>query len=98
MYLILWLVIPSENQGSTIDKQSLEKNAQEIKDSALKAAGQVKSYTQNYNPRMVFGLLLLGLGVIMLFDNLGIWHSTYLWKFWPLGLILLAVVIIGKEK
>ena len=44
-------------------------------------------------PQLVFGLFVMGLGVILGLDSMGIADAGYLIRFWPVGLILLGTTI-----
>lgn len=98
IYIILWLIIPSENQGAVIDKESIKKNAEEIKKSTVKMADQVKTYTQNHNPKVILGLILVGLGIVFLLDNFNIFRGIYFYKIWPVIFVILGILILTKEK
>ncbi|MBI4914193.1 MAG: hypothetical protein HY823_15805 [Acidobacteria bacterium] len=42
--------------------------------------------------RVLFGLILVALGAALLLDNLGYLHLQVSYRWWPLALVLLAVV------
>lgn len=49
-------------------------------------------------PQLVFGLFVMGLGVVLGLDSLGIADAGYLLRFWPLGLILLGTTIASRPE
>ena len=49
-------------------------------------------------PQLVFGLFVMGLGVILGLDSLGIADAGYLLRFWPTGLILLGFMIASRPE
>ena len=49
-------------------------------------------------PQLVFGLFVMGLGVILGLDSLGIADAGFLLRFWPLGLILLGMTIASRAE
>ena len=49
-------------------------------------------------PQLVFGLFVMGLGVILGLDSLGIADAGFLLRFWPLGLILLGATIASRAE
>jgi predicted membrane protein len=49
-------------------------------------------------PQLVFGLFVMGLGVILGLDSLGIADAGFLLKFWPVGLILLGTTIASRAE
>jgi predicted membrane protein len=49
-------------------------------------------------PQLVFGLFVMGLGVILGLDSLGIADAGFLLRFWPAGLILLGATIASRPE
>lgn len=49
-------------------------------------------------PQLVFGLFVMGLGVILGLDSMGIADAGYLLRFWPVGLILLGTTIANRAE
>ena len=49
-------------------------------------------------PQLVFGLFVMGLGVILGLDSMGIADAGYLLRFWPVGLILLGTTIASRAE
>jgi hypothetical protein len=49
-------------------------------------------------PQLVFGLFVMGLGIILGLDSLGIADAGYLLRFWPVGLILLGTTIASRAE
>jgi predicted membrane protein len=49
-------------------------------------------------PQLVFGLFVMGLGVILGLDSLGIADAGYILRFWPTGLILLGATIASRPE
>ena len=45
--------------------------------------------------RMVMGLIVVGLGVLFLLENLGIVYVRNVWEFWPIILIMLGLARMG---
>lgn len=50
------------------------------------------------NGRLVFGTIILLLGILFLLQNLGIFYVDRLWQFWPVALIALGIarVVDGR--
>ena len=96
LYLILWLIIPSQNSITEITGESIKKNADEIKERAQKFAEDLKSHRfegRRENSRQLFGIILLILGVMFLFSNIGIFKIFNFEKLWPVFLIILGLAI-----
>lgn len=99
IYIILWLIIPSEASGSTIDKENIKKNVEEMKASAGDLGKKFKSYSKGYNTRTVVGIILIGIGAVTLLDNLGIFKYFYLNKLIPGAiLIILGILIFTRDR
>ena len=49
-------------------------------------------------PQLVFGLFVMGLGIILGLDSLGIADAGYILRFWPAGLILLGVTVASRPE
>ncbi len=93
LYLILWVVIPSESEGST-SQDTIRKGADEIRGKAHEFAGKMKS--KNYQGRSWFGILIILFGLGFLFSNFGL--NLNLDRFWPFILIILGFFLITKTK
>jgi len=86
-YIILWIVIPEE--GETTEKDSKEEpKKEEAKE------GAVECCTGEHSGRLVFGLVLITLGGLFLFDEL--WRPFV--KLWPLILIILGVWMLVRRS
>jgi Domain of unknown function (DUF5668)/Cell wall-active antibiotics response 4TMS YvqF len=40
------------------------------------------------SPRLFFGLAIMGIGLVLTLDNLGLLESSQVWRFWPVLLII----------
>jgi predicted membrane protein len=45
----------------------------------------------SHGPGIVFAFLLIGAGVLLFLDNVGLFHFHDIWRFWPVALIALGV-------
>lgn len=97
IYLILWLIIPSEGNPSEISQQNIKIGADEMRQRAQNFAQEAKSYTKKGNPRQTLGIILIILGAFFLIQNFSFFRFDFLFKFWPLLLIALAIYLIGKN-
>lgn len=99
IYIILWLVLPPKSKAINSPestKQTMQDNLNEVRDKVSGLAKTMKVDKDN-NSRIVLGILLLVIGVIILFDNLGfrIWFD--IGKFWPLLLIVLGFYLVSRK-
>ncbi len=98
LYIILWLVIPSQSQAGGVPSDHVRENAKEIKLKAQEFAKNVKisKMPSQTNTKQIIGLLLLGLGLVFLLENFGIFPFLRIDKLWPLILVLIAFAILRK--
>ena len=99
LYIVLWLVLPTKSKVTNtpeITKQTIKDNFGEVKD-RVSGLAQTMRVDKDGNSRTVLGILLLVIGVIILFENLGfrIWFDIS--KFWPLLLILLGFYMVSRK-
>lgn len=97
IYLILWLIIPSEGKPSEISQESLRRGADEMRAKAQSFADEAKIYSKKTNSRQTVGIILIILGAFFLLQNFTLFRFDFLFKFWPLLLIVLAIYLIGKN-
>jgi phage shock protein PspC (stress-responsive transcriptional regulator) len=93
LYIILWLIIPSDKKV----KVSVKENAEEIKEEAKDLIEKGRIYAKKDEGRYLFGLMLALLGFLFLLDNFGIFRLENIFKLWPILLISLAFIIIFKK-
>ncbi len=99
LYLILWLIVPSEGSGSEITKENIEKNAGEIKDKAQQFAKDMKLNSTNLNSRQLFGVMILVFGLLLLLGNFGFMNFNSIMKFFPaIIVIIVGVAILNKRE
>jgi phage shock protein C len=96
LYIIAWVLIPNdpqcENKKDVGDEMKEKANAaaEEIK----KAVG--KEGKNNYSLGLIFGALLIFLGIGLFFQNI---IGVDFWKgFWPVVLIVVGLVLIMRAK
>lgn len=97
VYLILWIVLPSETTKKDISEETIKENVDEIREKAEEFASSGKSQSW-------WGVILLIAGLFFLFDNFGLFRvfrqyiNFNLWDLWPLILIFFAFKMLGGEK
>src|SRR6267142_1188041 len=42
-------------------------------------------------PGLVLAVLMIGAGVLLFLDNIGLFHFRDIWQYWPVALIILGV-------
>ncbi len=94
-YLILWLILPSESDKSKEMEDIMKKNSEELKTTAESAAKEIKD-TANKSSKSVWGMFLIGFGGLLLLQNYGFAHYLQLDKTWPVILIVLGFLVLGR--
>lgn len=95
LYLLLWIIIPSEGKKTQLNEQSIRDNVDEMR-------GQVRSWAHSIgtapqdSARSWLGILLLLLGIYFLMRNLGIFMDLPLGQLWPIALVLIGISIFMK--
>jgi phage shock protein C len=102
IYLVLWLITPLEGQTETSDLPEIARtNVDEITQRARTVGEDVHRTVATANPQagIVIGVILIGLGVIFLLQNLNL---AWLWwldfdVLWPSALIIVGVVLLLRR-
>jgi phage shock protein C len=95
IYLVLWIIIPNEKDVDKDSKDTIRQNAEELKTKAKAFAEEFKDMSAKDNPHNWFGFLIIIIGVLFLFDNLGFLQFHL---FWPLVLIVLGFFLVFRNK
>jgi len=93
VYFILWILIPNENCINKQSDETIKQNAQELKDKAKSFAQEFKDMSSEKKPRNWFGFIVIFLGLLFLFDNLGFLKFNL---FWPILLIGFGFFLLFK--
>jgi phage shock protein C len=92
-YLILWLVLPLETDPAKDPQDQIKANAKEIKTKANLLAQE----TRTGSARSIWGLFLVGLGVLFLLQNFGLAKIIDWGRLWPIMLIVLGFAILSRK-
>lgn len=95
IYLVLWILIPNENDVDKNSEDTIKQNAEELKTKARAFAQEFKGMSREDHPRSWFGFLVIIIGLLFLFDNLGFLQFHL---FWPLLLIALGFFLVFKNN
>lgn len=99
IYLILWIIVPAESSTDEgITRDFLHNNINEIKDRTRNFAEEFRATDRRQNSRNYAGIILLGLGVLFLLQNLGIFARYNVTHLWPLILIVLGFALLARRS
>ncbi|MCL5407302.1 MAG: PspC domain-containing protein [Patescibacteria group bacterium] len=102
IYLVCIFLIPEENGTKKSAQKSGDEIKKEVKDKVQQVASEIRTNFHSREDRnrgsQIFGLIVLLLGLIFLFQNIFTWFSFG--RFWPLILILIGIIILfgGTKK
>jgi len=88
LYVVLWLIVPSQQGGKIADQKTIKENIQEIREETEKIGRR--------QGRRWFGILLLTFGIILLLHNLGFFR-LFVGKLWPLVLVIIGIAMLFKD-
>lgn len=98
MYLILWIVIPSESSTSRFSQEQIRENIDDMKQRAGHFTKRFRKQSNNDdNSAFVWGVLIIGLGFLFLLNNYGFLRWVDLGKLWPFILIILGFSILTRK-
>ncbi len=94
LYLILWIVIPTEKNLTKSVNDTIHDNFEEVKETASNFTKQIKTDDNN---KMFFGFLVIGVGVIFLMNNFG-FRFINMSRLWPVFVIALGFMMISRKR
>lgn len=92
IYIILWILVPSESYINSSSDDTIKANAQEMKKKAKTFADEFKSENPH---RSWFGAIIIVIGVLFLTDNLGFLKFNVVW---PVVLIAIGAMLLLRER
>lgn len=102
IYLILWLLLPSEHKALSADGEvDFISNPEEFAGRAREMGDELREAVSHPNPQSTFfiGAALILIGIVFLVDNLNITWLRWLdfGVLWPLAVIAVGVVLIIRR-
>jgi phage shock protein C len=101
IYLVLWIVIPCDEQGEVASATTIRAGAEEIAQRAKTLGDDVRASVQNGNPQatLIAGVALVVLGAVFLAQNLQIvWLRWFdFGVLWPLMLIAIGIALMWRR-
>ncbi len=101
VYIVLWLLLPSDQNPGVSPEENVKKSAEEIKNSAESFSHQIRSNFEgniaNAQPGRAIGIIVLVLGFLFLLNNTGIFDVINFGQLWPVLLIAVGFAIITRK-
>lgn len=109
-YIILTIVVPLETSKSTVPKDTIKENVEEMKRTADELGHEIQSTFSKgegdteeeaevrHRRRSLFGIALVVIGVIFLLSSLDLlWW--FRWSYlWPLAIVAIGLIIIVSNR
>jgi phage shock protein C len=98
VYIILWLVIPSEVSNQVLSQDHIKENAKDMRQKAESFAHDIRGQgVQGKDSRPWWGILILVIGAAFLMSNFGLFDFSEVAKLWPLALVALGLFILFRR-
>ena len=95
LYLILWLVIPSQSKIMHSSNENFKENIEEMKTRAQNFTQDIQGNANG--SRAGFGAVIVILGLMFLLNNYGYTHLFNFSRLWPVLLIVFGFFIITRK-
>lgn len=99
IYILMWILIPSESQINETSPNTVKNNVEEIKKRTQSFAHSLrfKNTHSQENSRFWWAILIIALGFFFLFRNFGIFDALELGRFWPMILIIVGLIFLLRK-
>jgi len=106
LYIVLWLIVPSEASVGKSIRESMRENVDEMAQSARDISSEVQA-TLRRTPTegahrieraALAGLILVAIGVLFLLANLDLLGWLRWARFWPLILIVIGLLLLLRRR
>lgn len=98
LYIILWIIIPTESDVVKTSDDHIRANVAEIRSKAEKFAQDMRINRRKEDSRFWWGIIILILGVTFLLSNFGIFGFFNFGKLWPLILIFFGLLVLLRRR
>jgi len=106
LYIVLWLIVPSEASAGKDLRTSVRENVGEMAQSARDITNEVQATlrrspsegARRIEPAALAGLLLVAIGVLFLLANLDLLGWLRWARFWPLILIVIGLLLLLRRR
>lgn len=90
LYLVLWLIVPTESSVKKISEETIKQNAEEIKEKAEKFSQDMQQ--DNTSARSWAGVIILGIGLVLLAQTFNIFQFLHI-NVWNLFIAFFFIYI-----
>lgn len=87
LYILLWILMPGPQfSGSNFSGDSFRRFANDLSGANL-----------SKDSHLLLGWIVLGLGVILLLDNLGLFQYFDIGRLWPIILVIFGILLLSRH-
>lgn len=98
LYIVLWILLPSESAAGRGQEETVRKNIDEIKGMAHHVAAEIRPHAEKRRgSREWFAFILILIGVLFILQNYGFLWWFSMEKLWPVILILLGIGVLVRN-
>lgn len=90
LYVILWIVMPTKSSEGKTSEEYMRDNVEELKEKSRDVAGK--------EPKTLLGIILVIIGVSLLLENMGVVVFRFIWRLWPLAIVVLGLSMLARRK
>lgn len=97
IYIVLWLVIPTESSPSDPSSDYIKSNIEDMRSTTKSFAHNIGSRRNNENSKFWWAIMIIVIGFLFLLNNYGILSPIDLHQLWPVILIFFGLVILLRK-
>lgn len=101
LYLIFWIIIPSEENTDADFEKNIKHNVEDIKSKARTVAQEFKisqkTPKKRDDSRFLWAIFIIFLGVVFLLNNFGFDRYFDFGRIWPVFIILFGIIVLLKR-
>jgi phage shock protein C len=75
VYIVLWIILPEVESGKIGSEETVKMNVAHMQAKAEGFAAGLRTDSNEGRTRFIFGLILIGLGVVYFLDNFGFFRA-----------------------
>lgn len=99
LYIILWLVLPSERTVAKEHEEIINENAAEIKEKAEQVVNPIKKHATKTRTKLIVGIIIIMIGVVALLRSFGFLININFGWLWPSILIIIGIILLfGRNE
>lgn len=95
LYIVLWIIMPSQNDLNAKGKDAIYSNFEDMKQTAQQTVNTLNKSTNGEN-KSFWAIILVVIGVLVLVNNYDFFNVD-IGKLWPILLVILGLLILRRK-